>query len=106
MRRCWACGKGVGGGKPVRMDFVLGSARAVKRLLGVSRESEVVVCVGCEKKHAEKVGQFDAAMLKFGLLGLVAFIAYGWLSNYLVGLFWGLFVFALSLFKYAPRCVE
>ena len=45
-------------------------------------------------------------MLQFGLLGLGVFAAYGWLSNWLAGLFWGLFVFALSVFKYAPRVVE
>jgi hypothetical protein len=52
------------------------------------------------------VREFDSAMLKFGLLGLGVFIVYGWLSNYPAGLLWGLFIFALSLFKYAPRVVE
>ncbi|MEW6329751.1 MAG: hypothetical protein AB1468_06605, partial [Candidatus Micrarchaeota archaeon] len=69
-------------------------------------ESEVVVCGECEKRHAEKVGEFDSAMLKLGLLGLAVFVIYGWLANYLAGLIWGVFVFALSIFKYAPRVVE
>ncbi len=106
MRRCWECRMEVKKGKPVRMDLVLRTVREVKRLLGRSRESEVVVCGDCEKRHAEKMREFDSAMLKFGLLGLGVFIVYGWLSNYLAGLVWGLFVFALSLFKYAPRVVE
>ena len=106
MRRCWDCRRDVKKGKPVRIDLVLRIARGMKRLLGMSKESEVVVCEDCEKLHMEKVREFDSAMLKFGLLGIGVFIVYGWFSNYTAGLLWGLFVFALSLFKYAPGVVE
>jgi hypothetical protein len=106
MRKCWACGREVKAGKSVRMDPLLISARAVKRLLKMSRESEVVVCNDCEKQHALRAREFDSAMLKFGLLGLGVFAAYGWLSDWLAGLFWGLFIFALSVFKYSPGVVE